>query len=1317
MKLLKFNRNALLKALRLCALLLAYAAAQNKAQANIGGLTGFFTPSLGTPGNDNVIGNGTYTDNYFYGNGGFDTINVKTGASDTLSNSNSYIIKINAGSVTNNGSLSNYYYTSNYGIEATNGSAGLTTVTNSSGGSISVSSTYNSTGIYINNTATAGTVQVLNKGSISAYVQSDSNTDLNAYGVNVHTSLSSINSDSNIFVSNKGLISAFTSENNVGSTTAGAVTASSYSKYGHAGVQLNNSGNISAHSGSTYGKYGSSGGKSLAYGMSGSSYSFSGQASSQLNNSGLITAVSGASVTEPYSKKQKAGSDVYGMKSDSGTYSGSAYSGVTNSGSITAAASYSGYRKGNVTLSDTFLANINVTLGNSSNATIGIDNSSNAYGIYASSNSSYGGNLQAFAGNSGSITVRSGTSAAIGYVSNKTVSDNLSTRAYGISSSAYGKYGNDVADAINTGTVSSTSGMVFSIEQNGNGTFSNHDSSSAYGIRAHSQSTYGNASTNVANGGSISATAGYMKGNYTIGKSLPPGTLIGGITFNGTGAGYISAYGIEAAALGYGFTSTLVSNSGNITASSGSTYSAYSKGAFSVSGPSRSYGISANSHSDYGNAVTGVYNSGTINATTGSYYFKGNNDQYAYGIYAGSLSPQGNAETVVANTGSISAVSSYSKGNLTYSYGISASSYSEYGTANVTVMNSGSVYAKALTGKSNATLTTTEATGIYAGASANGGATSVTIFNGGNITVDAYSDSGPAYAYGIQIGYPQNVPAVPPSVNNHLNTITNTGIITTSSSSYAYGIFVRSGVTTVNNTGGTIISNTPHLEGSAIYLANTPFGNTVNLNGISRITGNIYGGAGGNDTLNLNLIGITAAKKAELQSYLSGLASGDNGTFTAAGQTYDFVGFEHINLNAKSFHDLIGNSGLNNFADTLDNINGDIGPKLAQLLSAAGMSSDSAQVLSQMAGQDVLNAINGMDVTLINQLGQTLSNRGWSLRNGAEGVDFTGFQVNDASQLAAVGQMEHQLNALNLLAGTDMDKSVLKSDVPEDTGVRSAKAKLNDWGAWLTGSATLATQDERDGSPGYNTTSYGATLGMDRRISDHTVLGLLGGYSHDRAYLSGGGGVKADSAIAGVYADYAEDGWHAEGLGAYVHTGYGIDRKILGTDSSGDTDGNTGAVLVSGGYDFNSNGWKIGPSAGLQYAHSVIDAYNQSGSALALNVGEQTIDSLQSILGVELSREFDLKVVKLTPQIWANWHHEFMDDSNTTSASFQNAPAIGSFTVDSRSPERDFALVGGTLSGVMPDLEALSFFLGYNAQVGQSSYIAHSVNGGLKVSF
>jgi outer membrane autotransporter protein len=78
-----------------------------------------------------------------------------------------------------------------------------------------------------------------------------------------------------------------------------------------------------------------------------------------------------------------------------------------------------------------------------------------------------------------------------------------------------------------------------------------------------------------------------------------------------------------------------------------------------------------------------------------------------------------------------------------------------------------------------------------------------------------------------------------------------------------------------------------------------------------------------------------------------------------------------------------------------------------------------------------------------------------------------------------------------------------------------------------------------------------------------------------------------------------------------------------------------------------------------------------------------------------------------------------MDDSRGVSTSLPGAPALGSFSVGTYAPQRDFALVGVGLNTAFTGYKGMPVetFLNYNVQAGQSDYIANSVNAGVRIGF
>lgn len=951
-------------------------------------------------------------------------------------------------------------------------------------------------------------------------------------------------------------------------------------------------------------------------------------------------------------------------------------------------------------------------------------------------------------GGSDSITIQSGASVTAS-----------STYAISITAGA----------VMNNGSLAVTAdGEIFAVfSDNGNLSLSNPgaiqvqatDPVEAIGFGTSAFSSGTNAVFNLNNNGSVQILAG-SSSTYSWAYGFRAQAVVSGqldLFFNNNGSvqvtssssGYSYAAGVfmGTANANSGSSTLGLTNRGTLQVTSGS----------SSNNNSKAYGFLANSRSEYANNLVGLTNTGAMTVSSGdasdlssahgaflragsgtgnaSIQFMNfgtmssssatsqNGDSLAYGLEGISSPDQGTSTINVVNRGSISSLSGYSASGDSQAFAITTTASSYQSTVILTTDNSGTISAT-----SGDAMDEARAYGIQALATAddslvrvtNDGTISATAGAGGNVTsafgVEARAVSGTTTGFArVTNKGTINAMATALSGNNTLAVgiraqgdtveVFNSGTILVQANDNAVGIQGLGGVVGITDTGGTIITNQTY----AITL-NASGAGTLNINGLSNIQG-VMAGFGANDTLHFNLLGVSASDATLIQDYLN--LNPNTGTFIAAGLTYAYEDFETVTLQATAFSSLFAaNPGLAGFAAALDGLNGTATPEFARLLSLAAFSGSPDQNFSQLAGQDILDVLNSLNLIVANQLGSALGARSMDLRHGADGLDLSGLQVQDGSLLAQANGINNRLDNLGLFAAA----SDRISDSPVDTEMQAAEPKKR-VGAWIRGTAKMAEQETSDGIPGYDSNTYGALLGVDYKVTSNLVLGFMTGYAGNTADINGGSSVDSNSAIFGIYSVWARQGWHVEGLAAYVRSDYEMERNVLETRSSGDSSGNSAVVHVSGGYDFQAGGWKFGPTGGVQYAHTVIDGYTETGGLTALQVGENSTDSLKSILGIQGSREFDLRVVKLTPQLMAAWHHEFLNDNNNASSSFINAPALGTFNVDGREPERDFAVLGANLSAVIPGMNLITFFVGYESQVGQDSYIAHSVNGGLKASF
>ena len=82
----------------------------------------------------------------------------------------------------------------------------------------------------------------------------------------------------------------------------------------------------------------------------------------------------------------------------------------------------------------------------------------------------------------------------------------------------------------------------------------------------------------------------------------------------------------------------------------------------------------------------------------------------------------------------------------------------------------------------------------------------------------------------------------------------------------------------------------------------------------------------------------------------------------------------------------------------------------------------------------------------------------------------------------------------------------------------------NRWGVWVSGFGDFVNVDGDGNGKGYDFTTGGVTVGIDFRVTDNLVVGLMGDYSHTWSDLKPGH-LDVNSGRGGVYASWFERGF------------------------------------------------------------------------------------------------------------------------------------------------------------------------------------------------
>jgi uncharacterized protein with beta-barrel porin domain len=284
---------------------------------------------------------------------------------------------------------------------------------------------------------------------------------------------------------------------------------------------------------------------------------------------------------------------------------------------------------------------------------------------------------------------------------------------------------------------------------------------------------------------------------------------------------------------------------------------------------------------------------------------------------------------------------------------------------------------------------------------------------------------------------------------------------------------------------------------------------------------------------------------------------------------------------------------------------------------------------------------------------------------------------------------------------------------------RDSRMPETAWGLFADGGAAFGSQKSTANQTGFDFTLGGFTAGGDYRLRDHLLLGLATGYSHTAAgFRDSGGSVTANTLPVNAYAAYFPGSFYAYGSLGYALNLFDLERGLnfggLSRTAASSTTGHQFNAYGETGYDLRFWRYIITPTATLAYSHLWVNAFTeQDAGALNLKVASQEADSLQMGLGGRLTLPFTVGQVKVVPQTYASYQHEFSDGSRGLNASLSQFSSPFNFQTDAA--KRNFAVLGATLAaGLKNNLWAQA---NYNVEVGRGNYTAHYLTAGLRYQF
>jgi outer membrane autotransporter protein len=330
-------------------------------------------------------------------------------------------------------------------------------------------------------------------------------------------------------------------------------------------------------------------------------------------------------------------------------------------------------------------------------------------------------------------------------------------------------------------------------------------------------------------------------------------------------------------------------------------------------------------------------------------------------------------------------------------------------------------------------------------------------------------------------------------------------------------------------------------------------------------------------------------------------------------------------------------------------------------------------------------------------------------------IGFSNAEIQNANierHLDMVRQNSVAITAVDIVSSS---KSGLgsKGGMVEQTSVStSPEGKM--WSFFVEGTGGSATVDGDQNANGYDFDTSGITVGADRRINDHLVIGVLGSYANSEASLVNNGSIDIESYRGAVYATAYSNGFYVDALLGAGKNDYETKRSSMFDYANGSLDGWELNALINTGYDFHAGQWTLSPMASLAYTQVNINSFTETDSLTPLSFPDQHQDSLRSNLGARIAYTAIVGGMTITPQVRLSWQHEFLDSTQSIDSQFASGSSP-MFTVDGPGMDRDRALISAGVSvQITPCLCIYGF---YDGQLGSSNYSSNTVSAGLKFDF
>lgn len=269
---------------------------------------------------------------------------------------------------------------------------------------------------------------------------------------------------------------------------------------------------------------------------------------------------------------------------------------------------------------------------------------------------------------------------------------------------------------------------------------------------------------------------------------------------------------------------------------------------------------------------------------------------------------------------------------------------------------------------------------------------------------------------------------------------------------------------------------------------------------------------------------------------------------------------------------------------------------------------------------------------------------------------------------------------------------------------------------FLSGNFEALNRDVTTFADGFDSTVLGGTFGGDYQINDKALAGAAVTFTNTNGDFDGGGNFDTNAYGVMVFGSFIPvPGFFIDLSGGYARNDFEVNRAVSFTEivapdplisgtASSDSNGDVLSFRGLVGHDHTYGNVTVGPRVGLNYSYTSIDGYSESGtSGLELVYSDQTVHSLQSLVGVQGSMAVSTSYGVWVPQANADWIHEFENNQRFIEAYFAlDTVQKQRFKFQTDTPVRNFANIGVGTVLILPN--GLQPFVNFRAMLGNDQF-------------